>query len=285
MENEVKFKYGTLAQYNALDSTDENTLYFITDAQLIFKGSQNVTSRLVIGPVSSQGEDGLTKLQIHDNLTNSNYLIYSTDSVLSLINSVIPPVATASVQGVNYLSDTPDITKDATQATAATPKAVQSALQSAIQYAQGLLGSNHAMVFKGLFPATNFDTLPIKPTAGWTYRISTKGSITSTGTFTTTPNDIYEQVEEGDLIICINGGSLTSSLKDWTIVQNNLDGVLISNGKLAENQLLISNGHHTVKSLPAGTNGYVLAVENGIPAWKSVTSLSGVASQWESISQ
>lgn len=43
----VNFKTGTLAKYNAA-TKDENTLYFITDAKKIYKGSIDVTENIVV---------------------------------------------------------------------------------------------------------------------------------------------------------------------------------------------------------------------------------------------
>jgi len=43
----VNFRTGTLAGYERI-TPDENTLYFITDAKRIYKGSTDVTQRLVL---------------------------------------------------------------------------------------------------------------------------------------------------------------------------------------------------------------------------------------------
>lgn len=44
----VKFKVGNYASYSALQTKDTNTLYFITDAKKIFKGSVDVTESIEI---------------------------------------------------------------------------------------------------------------------------------------------------------------------------------------------------------------------------------------------
>ena len=73
----VVFQAGTLSQYQALSSYDENTLYFIEDAGLIYKGSNDITSsvemltsfdnavnhyegKLYIAPVTPSGEGATT---------------------------------------------------------------------------------------------------------------------------------------------------------------------------------------------------------------------------------
>ena len=41
--NEVKFLYGAKANYEALTTKDNNTLYFLTDTLQIFKGTAEYT--------------------------------------------------------------------------------------------------------------------------------------------------------------------------------------------------------------------------------------------------
>ena len=54
----VQFKYGTWAKYSALSSKDEDTLYFITDKNLFFKGSSpfgNVVGAVATGSGETEG--------------------------------------------------------------------------------------------------------------------------------------------------------------------------------------------------------------------------------------
>lgn len=282
-DNVVKFKYGTLAQYNALLEKDNDTLYFITDAHLVFKGVQNVTSRTVVTQSAITDTYGQHQIQLHDNLTGEDYFVYNTQSVIALLQSVQVPTATDTVQGINYLSDTPDITKDVTQATAATPAAVQGALQYAIDYANNLLGANDAMVFKGMFPTTSpsFTQLPAAHETGWTYRVSEAGYVSSNGTWSS-DNTSGEAVEAGDLIICIADadGTTANTMKDWTIAQTNIDGAVIAAQSLTLDQLVVGAGGHGIKTLAAGTEGYILGIDNGIPTWIDPTNVSV---QWEPI--
>lgn len=55
----VQFKYGTWAKYSALSQKDENTLYFITDKNLFFKGSTafgNIVSATATDSGETEGE-------------------------------------------------------------------------------------------------------------------------------------------------------------------------------------------------------------------------------------
>lgn len=87
-----------------------------------------------------------------------------------------------------------------------------------------LLATNDAMVFKGTIggdAAATIHELPAEHSAGETYRVydikgGNNGKYLGNG----------EVCEIGDLIICIKDGT-THSAGDWTIVQTNIDGVVI----------------------------------------------------------
>ena len=62
---QVKFKYGTMAQYNAITTKDNDTLYFITDRKMVYKGDDEYTSNIksVVISTTGSGEAELKKLQ------------------------------------------------------------------------------------------------------------------------------------------------------------------------------------------------------------------------------
>ena len=128
--------------------------------------------------------------------------IYFTDGV---------PKAT----GYTFTTATP--TSSSADNTIPTSKAVYSAISAGI-------AANDAMVFKGTIGPSGADrtTLPVpkdKYSAGWTYRVV--GIDTYAG----------QVCEAGDLIICIKDASGTGTSvvnSDWTVVQTNIDGAVLS---------------------------------------------------------
>lgn len=97
--------------------------------------------------------------------------------------------------------------------------ATQKALKT---YADALIAANDAMVFKGVVDCS---TNPNYPAAdrGWTYRVSVAGKIGGAS---------GAVVQAGDLTICLDdatsSGNQASVGTNWTVVQTNIDGALIS---------------------------------------------------------
>lgn len=128
--------------------------------------------------------------------------IYFTDGV---------PKAT----GYTFTTATP--TSSSADSTIPTSKAVYSAISAGI-------AANDAMVFKGTIGPSGADrtTLPVptdKYSAGWTYRVVGIGTYAG------------QVCEAGDLIICIkdaNGTGTSVVNSDWTVVQTNIDGAVVS---------------------------------------------------------
>lgn len=128
--------------------------------------------------------------------------IYFTDGV---------PKAT----GYTFTTATP--TSSSADSTIPTSKAVYSAISAGI-------AANDAMVFKGTIGPSGADRtiLPVpidKYSAGWTYRVVGIGTYAG------------QVCEAGDLIICIkdaNGTGTSVVNSDWTVVQTNIDGAVLS---------------------------------------------------------
>ena len=143
---------------------------------------------------------------------------------------------------------------------AATPKAIFDAITSAKAYADTILSSNDAMVFKGTIGTGGTVTqLPfVNYSSGWTYRVITAGT--------------YAGVvcEVGDLIIAIKDGPSTGTVvvnADWTVAQTNIDGSVTTTGTLTANTIILGNGTREIKSLANGSNGQVLKLVSGMPTW------------------
>ena len=146
--------------------------------------------------------------------------------------------------------------------TAATPKAIFDAIVSAKAYADSILSSNDAMVFKGTIGTGGTVTqLPfVNYSAGWTYRVITAGT--------------YAGVvcEVGDLIIAIKDGPSTGTVvvnADWTVAQTNIDGSVTTTGTLTANTVILGNGTREINSLANGSNGQVLKLVSGMPTWST----------------
>lgn len=100
-------------------------------------------------------------------------------------------------------------------------------------YCDGLIAANDAMVFKGTIgtggsvtalPTTGYRT-------GWTYRV------TSAGTYA------GYKCEVGDMIICVKSHASGASNSDWTVLQTNIDGAVISSeATTADGQLVLFSG-------------------------------------------
>lgn len=77
-----------MAQYNALQSKDEGCLYFITDKNVIYRGTVNVTSRYLIGSIpAASNPDGLPGIRLTDQVTGNTYDIPLLSSVSGFLES------------------------------------------------------------------------------------------------------------------------------------------------------------------------------------------------------
>ena len=119
------------------------------------------------------------------------------------------------------------------------------AVQSAKAYADGLLGANDAMVFKGTVGTGGTVTqLPATHSVGWTYRVITAGSYAG------------QNCEVGDLVICITDGTSANNAH-WTVAQTNVDGAVTHDAALTADQIIVGDGNGSVKS--SGTSVSSLA--------------------------
>lgn len=187
--------------------------------------------------------------------------------------------ATGSVLGHVKLSDSYTDSTDtaSTGGVAASPAAVAAAYTAAA----ALFTSNDAMVFcgtiggDGTFETVNTNVIKQSITigttklsgltaynAGWTFRVVSAGTITGIGTF-----------EVGDIVICVSSYASAYAATDWTAVQENLSGIVTSSSSLTTGQLIIGAGSQAVSYLAAGTNGYVLQMVSGTPAWVTLSTV------------
>ena len=176
-------------------------------------------------------------------------------------------LATGSVSGHVTLSDSISSTSGASSGIAATPKAVN----DVYLYAQNIIASGDAMIFKGTIGSVgvitggtdvNGKTLSTLTDykAGWTFKVAVTQTITGIGT-----------LEAGDIVMSVKDRVSAYNNADFTVIQVNIDGSVIASAALTADQLVVGAGNNGVKTLTAGTSGqYLMANATGIPTWTTV---------------
>lgn len=164
-------------------------------------------------------------------------------------------------------------------AIAASPLMVWNAIQTAKDYADSILGSNNAMLYKGAVEAGTTSPGSFTPSAdvGHTYVVTF-----GTGTYTDSVGYINgEPVEIGDLLICKESTPAATSSTwsqvrtKWTFVQTNTTGVVSGPSRAVVGQLAVfdSTTGKLITGLTNGSVGQVLTINNnGTPSW--ITPLS-----------
>ena len=159
-------------------------------------------------------------------------------------------------------------------AIAASPLMVWNAIETAKSYADSILGSNNAMIFKGALEAGISSPGTYTPMAdvGNTY-VVTFGN----GAYRDSVGYINGvSVEVGDLLICkeataaSDGTNWEEVSKKWTYVQTNTTGVVSGPSSATIGQLAVFDSitGKLIKGLPNGSVGQMLVIgESGIPAW------------------
>ena len=159
-------------------------------------------------------------------------------------------------------------------AIAASPLMVWNAIQTAKDYADSILGSNNAMLYKGAVEAGTTSPGSFTPTAdvGHTYVVTF-----GTGTYTDSVGYINgEPVEIGDLLICKESTPAATSSTwsqvrtKWTFVQTNTTGVVSGPSRAVVGQLAVfdSTTGKLISGLSNGNIGQILSInEYGLPAW------------------
>lgn len=170
-------------------------------------------------------------------------------------------------------------------AIAASPLMVWNAIQTAKDYADSILGSNNAMLYKGAVEAGTTSPGSFTPTAdvGHTYVVTF-----GTGTYTDSVGYINgEPVEIGDLLICKESTPAATSSTwsqvrtKWTFVQTNTTGVVSGPSRAVVGQLAVfdSTTGKLITGLTNGSVGQVLTINNnGTPSW-----ITPVSQTWRAI--
>lgn len=159
-------------------------------------------------------------------------------------------------------------------AIAASPLMVWNAIETAKSYADSILGSNNAMLFKGALEAGISSPGTYTPMAdvGDTY-VVTFGN----GAYRNSVGYINGvSVEVGDLLICkeataaSDGTNWEEVSKKWTYVQTNTTGVVSGPSSSTIGQLAVFDSitGKLIKGLPNGSVGQMLVINgSGTPTW------------------
>lgn len=122
--------------------------------------------------------------------------------------------------------------------------------------------SNKALIYKGTIGSSGADitTLPSTHYQGWTYRVVAQGTYAG------------KKCVEGDLIICVVDGN-TDNDADWSIVQSDMDGVVIGPDSVVSEHVAVFDGE-TGKLVK--DSGYTIATsvpENALFTDNAVTQI------------
>jgi hypothetical protein len=255
----------TITTINSVESVNGETGVVVLDKSDIGLGNVDNTSD-ADKPVSTATQTALDgKQPLDSDLTTIAGLTATTDNFMIAASSAwasrTPSQAKTSlalVKGdvglanVDNTSDNDKPVSSATQAaldekisntyldtdvTLAANSDTKIATQKATKaYADALIASNDAMIYKGVVDAS---TNPNYPAAdrGHTYRISVSGKIGGAS---------GQNVEAGDLIICTADGTAAGDHATvgsfWTIVQTNLDGAVIGPASAVSGQFASFSG-------------------------------------------
>lgn len=295
-------KIGTLANYNLLNDIDPDTLYFIKDVGLIFRGSTLITPvSVVTSSISGHGQGQHAQITMtyysgSGSPTNPNVVlidVYTKDaidaiitSIRTLINNHIAVAATLTRLGHVKLSDATDDTvhdehygETNEDSFAATPKAVAAALQAANEYTDlkisEAMQSVHQKGTYGLLADGADETRPlneIPAEEGDTYicisTINDAAYMDANGdaaTYDLTPADNILCLQDA----VVTNGEVTTPAR-WTIVPNMSQNAVITENAstvLDENTFVLGAGQKKVKKLPAGTTGQMICQGNNGPQW------------------
>lgn len=213
----------TMAFYNAHVTSGTHAADKITYAGSAGISATNVEGALdeldtekapKANPTFTGTVSGVTKAHVGlsnvDNTSDANKPI-STATMLAL-NARVSLDGDENIAGVKAFLSSPIVPATPTDSVHAASKA----------YVDSIVASQDAMVFKGVIDASANPNYPAA-SRGDTYRISVAGRIGGAS---------GPRVEVGDLIICLTdstaAGTHATVGTNWTIVQTNLDGAVVS---------------------------------------------------------
>lgn len=229
-------------------------------------GDLSVVDGYIIGNLKGDVE-GEAKPKIHLSATpeygGASTRLYGHVKLQDVLN--VKPNASSENENINNTN---------VEAIAASPLMVWNAIETAKEYADSILGSNNAMLYKGAIEAGTSSPGTFTPSGlvGHTY-VVTFGS----GNYKDNIGYINgEPVEIGDLLICKSDtpaatDATWSSVKEkWTYVQTNTTGVVSGPSTSIIGQVAVFNNStgKLITGLTNGSVGQVLTINSrGTPAW------------------
>lgn len=124
------------------------------------------------------------------------------------------------------------------------------------EYIKDKIAAADAMIFRGTVDIVKGIDLPAQPSIGDTYKVISNGNYNN-GTIYATIGDIFIRTKN-----------------EWVLVPSGDDGDVYHDNPLEADQVVVGAGTATVKTLPAGTDGKVLRMQDGKPAWDNETPLT-----------
>ena len=162
-------------------------------------------------------------------------------------NKTVAEILTNAALTGTPTAPTPTSTDDSTKI--ATTEFVKDAI------AAGVAGVTNALVFKGtLGTGGTVTALPETPKVGDVYIVATAATYAGA------------VCEVGDMLVCTKAKAGEGSA-EWKAIQANINGAITGSATMTADQLVVGAGGKAVKPLAAGTNGQVLKMVSGKPAW------------------
>ena len=162
-------------------------------------------------------------------------------------NKTVAEILTNAALTGTPTAPTPTSTDDSTKI--ATTEFVKDAV------AAGVAGVTNALVFKGTLGTDGtVEALPETPKVGDVYIVSTAATYAGA------------VCEVGDMLVCTKAKADEGSA-EWKAIQANINGAITGSATMTADQLVVGSGGKAVKPLAAGTNGQVLKMVSGKPAW------------------
>ena len=265
----VKFKFGTLEQYQSIETKDNDTLYFITDKPAIYKGEKNISRDINKVTVTHDSLDDTyidtVRLVLGDKEKSFKVVSLSAfeklNTTLNALNISLEKhpeqVGSSNILGHTRLFDSADSSKDSTRGYSATPKAVANALSEAKKYADDKVSELGSILRpKGTLGDSVTDTiseLPSDYSIGDVYYVNTPGTYAG------------HVCERGDMIIAVDN---SGSVKDnWKVFQANLENTISATENFTDGCLIISSGIKGLKTISNGIQGQIIKMGAAGPEW------------------
>lgn len=209
------------------------------------------TSGTSAAPASGKFITGVT-LDTYGHVASVTGAAIAQADVTGLVNALAAkaPLASPALTGTPTAPTAAAGTNNTQIATTAFVKAAVDTLGNAVAAALRYVGT--------IGTGGDVTALPASHNIGDVYIVKTAGTYAG------------QVCEVGDMIICSKTGSAATDA-DWQVIQANINGAITGTTDMTADQLIVGNGSKTAKPLAAGSNGQVLKMVGGVPAWAADT--------------